>query len=112
MKSIFGCIAILSLLGTISCKKYLDEAYKNPNLPTYAQPEQVLQSAISNMHRGVAFDSRTIGMITQNFASVVGSNPWERHGYIPSSDVGADTWRTLYWNFGYNLIDMIDSSHI
>jgi hypothetical protein len=112
MKSIFGCIVILGLLGTTSCKKYLDEAYKNPNLPTYAKPEFVLQAAISNMHRGVGFDARTIGMITQNFASVIGTNNWERHGYIPSSDVGAETWRTLYWSFGYNLIDMIDSSQI
>lgn len=113
MKSFFGCIVIIGLLlGGASCKKYLDAAYKNPNLPTYAQPELVLQSAISNIHRGIAFDSRTIGMITQNFASVNGVNNWERHGYIPSSDVGADTWRTLYWNFGYNLIDMIDSSQI
>lgn len=98
----------MSLLG-VSCKKYLDEAYKNPNLPTYAPPEQVLQSCISAMHRGIAFDSRGIGMYTQNFASVVGLNQWERHGYTPASDFGGDVWRGHYWNMGFNIIDMIDS---
>ena len=112
MKSIFGWLIIAGMVLGASCTKYLDNAYKNPNLPTYAQPELVLQAAISNIHRGVAFDSRSIGMMTQNFASVVGINQWERHGYQPGTDVGAEVWRTLYWSFGYNLIDMIDSSHI
>jgi hypothetical protein len=113
MKSIFGWLILAGVvLGGTSCKRYLDAAYKNPNLPTYAPPEQVLQAAISNIHRGIAFDSRTIGMMTQNFASVVGQNQWERHGYQPGTDVGAEVWRTLYWSFGYNLIDMIDSSQI
>lgn len=113
MKSFFGCVAVIVItLSSVSCKKYLDAAYKNPNLPTYAQPELVLQAAISNIHRGVAFDARCIGMFTQNFASVNGLNNFERHGYTPASDVGGETWRTLYWSFGYNLIDMIDSSQI
>ncbi|MBC7850129.1 MAG: SusD/RagB family nutrient-binding outer membrane lipoprotein [Chitinophagaceae bacterium] len=113
MKRIYGWLLLLLLvvMGS-SCKRYLDSAYKNPNLPTYAAPEQVLQSMIANLHRGVGFDARTIGMITQNFASVVGQNQWERHGYQPGTDVGAETWRTLYWSLGYNAIDMIDSSRI
>ena len=104
-----GLMLVMMLFG-ISCKKYLDSAYKNPNLPTYAPPEQVLQSCISAMHRGIAFDARAIGMITQNFASVAGINQWERHGYNPGSDFGGDVWRGHYWNMGFNIIDMIDSS--
>lgn len=110
MKSIFGWMILLGMTMGVSCKKYLDNAYKNPNLPTFAPAEQVLQSIISNMHRGVAFDARAIGMITQNFASVVGQNQWERHGYNPGSDFGAEVWRTHYWSFGFNIIDMIDSA--
>ena len=63
-------IAVVAL--STSCKKYLDDAYKNPNLPTYSPPEQVLQSCISGMHRGIAFDSRNIGFYTQNFAQITG----------------------------------------
>ncbi len=106
-------IAVVAL--STSCKKYLDDAYKNPNLPTYSPPEQVLQSCISGMHRGIAFDSRNIGFYTQNFAQITGINQWERHGYILSAgsgNNGSDIYRMHYWNMGYNLIDMIDSSRI
>lgn len=93
-----------------SCKKYLDDAYKNPNLPTYAVPENVLLSCISAMHRGMAFDARAIGFYTQNFANIVTAQyiP-ERHGYSAGSDLYGDIWRMHYWNMGFNLIDMIDS---
>ena len=118
-KLIFYIAAILSVLSFNSCKKYLDDAYKNPNLPSYVAPEQVLQSCISAMHRGIAFDSRFIGFYTQNFAQIPNAGTLngtidngERHGYLPSSDFGGDVWRMHYWNMGYNIIDMIDSSRI
>lgn len=109
MKKLLGLLVFAMVILTMSCQKYLDRAYKNPNLPTYAAPEQVLQSCINGMHRGIAFDARMIGMVTQNFASVAGVNSWERHGYAPSSDNGGDIWRMHYWNMGFNIIDMIDS---
>jgi hypothetical protein len=111
MKKIFLYMLFASLMLT-SCKKFLDDAYKNPNLPTSARSEDVLQSCISAMHRGIAFDVRAIGFYTQNFASL--SNPYqpERHGYAPGSDLYGDIWRMHYWNMGYNIIDMIDSSKI
>lgn len=109
MKRILILILTISVFS-VSCKKYLDEAYKNPNLPTYSAPELVLQSCISAMHRGVALDSRAIGFYTQNFANIisVNYNP-ERHGYAPGSDLYGDIWRMHYWNMGFNLRDMIDS---
>jgi Starch-binding associating with outer membrane len=97
------------ILFSTSCKKYLDTAYKNPNSPTYASPETVLQSCISAMHRGIAFDTRAIGFYTQNFANITGLYQPERHGYTPGSDAYGDIWRMHYWNMGYNIIDMIDS---
>jgi hypothetical protein len=69
MKKIVILIITVSILS-VSCKKYLDEAYKNPNLPTYSPPENVLQSCISAMHRGITFDARAIGFYTQNFAQI------------------------------------------
>ena len=112
MKRIIILIITVSIFSA-SCKKYLDDAYKNPNLPTYAPPEQVLQSCISAMHRGIAFDSRAIGFYTQNFAHIVtASYAPERHGYAPGSDLYGDIWRMHYWNMGFNIIDMIDSGKI
>lgn len=108
---------IILLIGvciiSASCKKYLDEAYKNPNLPTYSSPELVLQSCISAMHRGMAFDARAIGFYTQNFANIVTAQyAPERHGYAPGADTYGDIWRMHYWNMGFNIIDMIDSGRI
>jgi hypothetical protein len=112
MKRILILTLIVSIFST-SCKKYLDEAYKNPNLPTYAAPEEVLQSCISAMHRGMLFDARGIGFYTQNFANIVTANyAPERHGYAPGSDTYGDIWRMHYWNMGFNIIDMIDSGKI
>jgi hypothetical protein len=108
MKKIVIFCMILSTI-TVSCKKYLNDAYKNPNLPTYSSPETVLQSCISAMHRGLAFDARAIAFYTQNFANITGLYQPERHGYTPGSDTYGDIWRMHYWNMGFNIIDMIDS---
>lgn len=112
MKRIFILLVTAVVLFT-SCKKYLDDAYKNPNLPTYAQPEDVLQSCISAMHRGLLLDSRAIGFYTQNFANITTANyAPERHGYAPGADTYGDIWRMHYWNMGFNIIDMIDSGRV
>ncbi len=112
MKRILIFLVTISIFTT-SCKKYLDDAYKNPNLPTYSPPEQVLQACISSMHRGIAFDARAIGFYTQNFANIVTTSyAPERHGYAPGSDTYGEIWRTHYWNLGFNIIDMIDSSRV
>ncbi len=102
-------ITMLSaLLFFTSCKKYLDEAYANPNLPTSVPPEQVLQSCINNMHRGIAFDARALGFYIQHYSNIA-TNPYqpERHGYTPGSDLYGDIWRSHYWSMGFNIIDMI-----
>ena len=112
MKRIIILILVVSIFSA-SCKKFLDEAYKNPNLPTYSSPETVLLSCISAMHRGMAFDSRAIGFYTQNFAHITTSlYAPERHGYAPGSDTYGDIWRMHYWNMGFNIIDMIDSGRL
>ncbi len=112
MKRIIILILTIAIFSA-SCKKYLDTAYKNPNLPTYSPPENVLLSCISAMHRGVALDARAIGFYTQNFAHInsAGYIP-ERHGYSAGSDLYGDIWRMHYWNMGFNIIDMIDSSRV
>jgi hypothetical protein len=108
-------ILVSSIALVSSCKKYLDDAYKNPNKQTSAPPEQVLQACISGMHRGLAFDARAIAHATQNWAlSGASGLTWqcERHGYTPNSDFAGDIWRMHYWSLGYNIIDIIDSSKL
>ena len=107
MKRIF--IFLLIAISGVSCKRYLDNAYLNPNLPTTAKPEAVLPSVINNIHRGIAFDARYTTTYVQYMARTTSFDSWERHGYVPSSDAGGELWRMHYWNFGINLLDMIEN---
>lgn len=109
MKKLSAIFFIIIVLSGLSCKKYLDEAYENPNayIPGSVPPELVLPSIINNMHRGPAFDSRGIGPVIQYFSRTATGDNWERHGYTAGSDFGGDIWRMHYWNFGHNTLDMI-----
>lgn len=109
MKRITYIILFVLMVAGVSCKRYLDTAYLNPNLPVTATPETVLPAVISNMHRGIAFDSRMTGTFVQYFARTTSADVWERHGYAPGSDNGGEIWRMHYWNFGVNLLDMIEN---
>jgi len=111
MKRISIIILAIVIITGIACRKYLDKAYLNPNQPVTAIPEDVLPAMISNMHRGMAFDARSLGPFVQYFSRTGGGDPWERHGYVPGSDAGGEIWRMHYWNFGWNLLDMINNGY-
>jgi len=53
------------------------------------------------------FDGRFVGRYTQQWTLPGTSlSTWDRMGYDPSSDNGAQQWRDVYWTFGQNLVDM------
>lgn len=107
---ITGC---LLLFAGVSCKKYLDKAYQNPNLPTTAPPEDVLLGVIGSIPRGICFDARNIGPYVQYWARTGGADPWERQGYTfaaGSANNGADIWRMHYFTFGQNIVDIISNA--
>jgi hypothetical protein len=102
----------LFIITGVSCKKYLDTAYKNPNLPVTAPPEDVLLGVIGSIQRGISFDARNIGPYVQYWARTSSFDSWERHGYLfgaGSGNNGADIWRMHYFTFGQNLVDMISN---
>lgn len=104
--------AALLLITGVSCKKYLDNAYQNPNLPTTALPEDVLLGVIGSIQRGISFDARNVGPYVQYWARTGGGDPWERHGYTFAAGSGnqaADIWRMHYFTFGQNIVDMISN---
>ena len=58
------------------------------------------------------YEGRYIGRYTQMF-NLCCSNPpstWDRMGYDPLTDNGGLHWYTTYWQFGQNLIDMINKA--
>src|SRR6185503_9032827 len=54
------------------------------------------------------FDGRFIGRYTQEW-TLPGTSlgTWDRMGYDPGSDNGAQQWRDVYWSLGQNLVDMM-----
>lgn len=93
-------------LTTTSCNEFLD-VNDNPNGPQKVSANLYLAPMLHWMVTSPQFDGRFIGRYTQQFVltSTVLST-WDRMGYDPSSDNGAQQWRDVYWTFGQNLVDM------
>lgn len=102
-------IFALVLLGTTSCKKWLD-VNSDPATPQKAKAEYLLSPIIYQMANNTATDNRIIFKYTQDmFGQDITSftTAWEKHGYQTNSDIGGSMWRMVYLNFGPNLEDMI-----
>jgi hypothetical protein len=110
IKTIFIMLALVT--STSGCKKYLDEAYLDPNRPVSPNVETLLAPIANNWARGVAFDSRFIGKYIQNFSDAGGnSNVWDRMGWdlnITNGTAGGEVWRQHYWQVGSTLKYMIE----
>ena len=111
MKSTNILLIILScsmmLTGITSCKKYLDDAFPNPNKPVVVDPDLVLPAVISNFSRGLTFDARFLGNYNSYWHRTSTGINSERMGYYPGSDNMGEKWRTHYWNLGKNLLNAI-----
>lgn len=100
--------AALLITGLGSCKKYLDEAFPNPNKPVQVDPDLVLPAVISNFARGLFFDARFLGNYNSYWHRTATGINSERMGYYPGSDNMGEKWRTHYWNLGKNLLNIIN----
>ena len=108
IKIIFVILTSVLLFSGTSCKKYLDEAFPNPNKPVVADPDLVFPTITSNLARGLFFDARFLGNYISYWHRTSTGITWERMGYDPGSDNGAEKWRTHYWNLGKNLLNIIN----
>ena len=106
MKRIYIAILTVCLITASSCKKYLD-VNTNPNAPQSVTANLYLSPMLHWMATSPQFDGRFIGRYTQNWTLNTTNSTWDRQGYDPSSDTGAQLWRDVYWTFGQNLTDMI-----
>ncbi len=92
--------------ATTSCKDFLD-VNENPNGPQTVSANLYLPPMLHWLATSPQFDGRFIGRYAQEWVltgTIVGT--WDRMGYDPSSDNGAQQWRDVYWTFGQNLVDM------
>jgi hypothetical protein len=59
------------------------------------------------------YDGRFVGRYTQQWFlanAQIAISTWDRMGYDPGSDNGAEQWRDVYWSLGQNLVDMINKA--
>jgi hypothetical protein len=94
------------MLAGSGCKKYLD-VNTNPNAPQTVTPNLYLSPMLHWMVTGPQYDARFINRYTQNMTLTTVNSSWDRMGYDPSSDNGAELFRDVYWSFGQNLVDMM-----
>jgi hypothetical protein len=108
MKIIRGALlAGLLVVPAASCKDFLD-VNTNPNSPQAVSANLYLSPMEHWMVTAPQYDGRFIGRYTQQWI-LSGTSPstWDRMGYDPGSDNGAEQWRDVYWSLGQNLKDMI-----
>ncbi|MCC7055279.1 MAG: RagB/SusD family nutrient uptake outer membrane protein [Gemmatimonadaceae bacterium] len=99
--------AVASLLVvTAGCKDFLD-VNTNPNGPQVVSANLYLAPMLHWFVTSPQLDARFVGRYTQQW-SLPGTSlsTWDRMGYDPSSDNGAQQWRDVYWSLGQNLVDM------
>jgi hypothetical protein len=95
---------VLALGG---CQDFLD-VNTNPNGPQTVTANLYLPPMLHWMATSPQYDGRFVGRYTQQW-TLPGTSlgTWDRMGYDPSSDNGAQQWRDVYWTFGQNLVDMM-----
>jgi hypothetical protein len=100
--------ALVVVFATLSagCNDFLD-VNTNPNAPEIVSANLYLPPMLHWLVTGPQFDGRFVGRYTQQW-TLPGTSlgTWDRMGYDPSSDNGAQMWRDVYWSFGQNLVDM------
>src|ERR1051325_8492817 len=107
-----GAAALLLALPAVSlsgCQSYLD-VNTNPNTPEVVSANLYLPGILHWWVTAPAFDGRFLGRYTQQWmlpGSSTTPSTWDRMGYDPGSDNGAELWRDVYWSFGQNLVDMM-----
>ena len=106
-----GALAALLVLSS-GCKDFLD-VNENPNAPQVVSANLYLSPMLHWMTTSPQLDGRFVGRYTQQWTFSFGTtvlSTWDRMGYDPSSDNGAQQWRDVYWTLGQNLIDMMNKA--
>ncbi len=109
MKRLFGALLVGALtLTSTGCEDFLD-VNTNPNGPERVTANLYLPPMLHWLATSPQFDGRFVGRYTQQwYLTGTTISTWDRMGYDPSSDNGAQIWRDVYWTFGQNLVDMTD----
>jgi hypothetical protein len=105
-KALSALVAATLALPAAGCDSFLD-INTNPNGPQVVTANLYLAPMLHWMATSPQFDGRFVGRYTQQW-TIPGTviTTWDRMGYDPASDNGAQQWRDVYWSLGQNLVDM------
>ncbi|MEO8193129.1 MAG: RagB/SusD family nutrient uptake outer membrane protein [Gemmatimonadales bacterium] len=110
MKKLYSAFLVGCLMVPTACSDYLD-VNTNPNAPQVVAANLYLPPMVHWMVTSPQFDGRFLGRYTQEwYLPGTSISTWDRMGYDPSSDNGAQQWRDVYWSLGQNLVDMMNKS--
>ncbi|RZJ20348.1 MAG: SusD/RagB family nutrient-binding outer membrane lipoprotein [Acinetobacter sp.] len=109
MKKIYLMITALALIFSSGCKKYLD-VNVDPATPQDVDIKNLTAPLFAQMHRGVAFDSRWLGCVIQNWGYRTTGFVGDVHGWTTASDNMGEIWRTNYYGLGGNLSLIMDGA--
>jgi hypothetical protein len=106
MKKIYAALFVGFLSLSSGCNNFVD-VNTNPNGPQTVTANLYLPPMLHWMFTAPQYDGRFVGRYTQEWTLPGTSlSTWDRMGYDPASDNGAEQWRDVYWSLGQNLIDM------
>ncbi|MBA4156322.1 MAG: SusD/RagB family nutrient-binding outer membrane lipoprotein [Gemmatimonadetes bacterium] len=97
-------VGSVGLLG--GCENFLD-VNTNPNAPQEVAANLYLPPMLHWMVTTQHWDGRATAAYTQQLTFQT-QTVWDRMGYAPGSDFAGEQWRTVYWVFGQNLVDMME----
>ncbi len=110
MKRLSGAVLLGVIALCAACDSFLD-VNDNPNAPEAVSPNLYLPPMLHWMVMSPQWDGRFVGRYTQQWTlpqtSGTTPNTWDRMGYDPGNDNGAQQWRDVYWSLGQNLVDMM-----
>lgn len=102
MKTLRGALLFGLLALTPSCSNFLD-VNTNPNAPQVVSANLYLSPMLHWMVTAPQYDGRFLGRYAQEWIIVSATttpSTWDRMGYDPGSDNGAEQWRDVYWSLG------------
>lgn len=109
-KLVYATLIVASVFTSTGCENWLD-VNTNPNGPdALLPPELYLPNIQSRLAEGLQWDGRTAAQYTQGLAGTAttgNSYSVDLHGN-PSNDTYAQLWRSVYFDMGYNLSDMME----
>jgi len=109
MKRRFVTLASAGALAlTAGCQDWLD-VNTNPNAPELVAANLYLPPILHWLATTQAWDGRCTSQYTQMLTQS-GFSTYDSHGTNLNTDTCGEQWRTTYWVFGQNLIDMMDKA--